>query len=112
MVGRFGDRVDCVQVVLLDESAPDGLGGNRCRIKVAVRGRMRVVLFEQVGSSVEAAVEGVVDRVGRAVARRLEPTIEPSRRPLPPAPRNWRGWTAGVLYSGDDDRRSVSDLES
>ena len=79
-LGRFGDRVERVHVVLSNERSPGGGPEDRCwRFRIAVRGRLPAMLIEQVDSNVEVVIDGAVDRISRAVARRLDPLVAASR---------------------------------
>ena len=84
-LGRFGERVGRVGVLLDDCNGPRGGVDKRCRIVAAVRPVGRLVV-EGRGESVAALVDSTADRIGQ-LARRLLRKRQTARRsrhsPLP-----------------------------
>jgi len=70
-LGRFGNHVGRVTVLLTDVNGPRGGEDKRCRVVVEVLGHGRVVV-EDTDHDVQVAIDQAADRVGQAVRRKLD----------------------------------------
>jgi ribosomal subunit interface protein len=76
-LGRFGDRIDKVDVRFTDSGAGRGPSQKHCRIEVDLR--PRPVTVEDADIDLFAAADGATDRLSRSVARMLEREQDESR---------------------------------
>ena len=70
-LGRFVARIDRVAVMFDDINGPRGGNDQRCRVLITLIPE-KLVVIEDVDSTIEAVTARAVDRAARAVVRELE----------------------------------------